>query len=175
VELATAILFAGFSVTLEGKPLILLKYLFLISLLVAISFIDLEHYLIPNEMIITGLIGGIGFNLAAGDLNLLQVLVGTLIPPLLFLLLALASRGGMGMGDVKLGAVLGLFLGWPRVMEALFLGCLLAGAVALGLLITRRLGRKDPIPLGPFLATGTIVTLFWGPQLWNWYAAFFFR
>jgi len=60
-------------------------------------------------------------------------------------------------------------------MEALFLGCLLAGAVALGLLITRRLGRKDPIPLGPFLATGTIVTLFWGPQLWNWYAAFFFR
>src|SRR5437867_3783113 len=86
-----------------------------------------------------------------------------------FLAVILLSGGGMGGGDLKLGAMLGAFLGWKLVLVALFVGVVCGGALAIVLLASGRSGRKDPIPFGPFLAAGGAVALFWGDKIVAWY------
>jgi len=79
----------------------------------------------------------------------------------------------MGGGDMKLGAMLGAFLGWKLGLLALLLGVLTGGIVALCLLMLGRKGRKEAIPFGPFLALGGAITLLWGEPLLGWYLARF--
>jgi leader peptidase (prepilin peptidase)/N-methyltransferase len=75
----------------------------------------------------------------------------------------------MGGGDMKLGAMLGAFLGWKLGLLALLLGVLAGGAVAVVLLLLGRKGRKDAIPFGPYLALGGAVALLWGDRVLTWY------
>ena len=168
VELLTAITFAlvflQFGLTLE-----LLKYLFLSALLVAISFIDLEYFIIPNSLIIIGLVGGVILNIAAQDVGFVSALAGLLVTSGFLLLIALASKGGMGGGDIKLVAVTGLFLGWPLGPFGLILGAVIGGMIAVVLLLFRIKGRKDPLPFGPFIALGTFISILYGSQIINWY------
>lgn len=168
VEALTGALFAALYLRF-GLNLLLFKYLFLTFVLIVLSFIDLEHYLIPDRIIIFALTGGVIINLFTRDLTFLSVLPGMAAPAAFLLLLAVASRGGMGGGDIKLAAVIGLFLGWPLGLLAIFLGCLLGGLTGAVLLLTRIRGRKDAIPFGPFLACGAIVTILGGQQILNWY------
>jgi leader peptidase (prepilin peptidase)/N-methyltransferase len=91
----------------------------------------------------------------------------------LFLIIIVASRGGMGGGDMKLGAMLGAFLGWKLVLVASLLAVLAGGVVAIWLLAASRKGRKDPVPFGPFLALGGITSLFFGHELLAWYLGAF--
>ncbi|WP_242868875.1 prepilin peptidase [Desulfotomaculum copahuensis] len=168
VEALTGVLFAVLYMRF-GLNLLLFKYLFLTSVLIVLSFIDLEHYLIPDRIIIFALAGGVIINLFTRDLTFLSVLLGLAAPAAFLLLLAVASRGGMGGGDIKLAAVTGLFLGWPLGLLAVFLGCLLGGLVGAVLLLSRIKGRKDAIPFGPFLACGAITTILGGQQILNWY------
>lgn len=168
VELLTGGLFAGLYVHFGWQPL-LAKHLFLAGLLVAAAFIDLEHYIIPNRLILAGLAGGVALNLWTRDLTLFSAMLGTLVPAVFFLLLAMATRGGVGGGDIKLVAVIGLFLGWPWALLAVFLGALAGGVPALALLLTGRKKRKDPLPFGPFLALGTMAAVFAGEPLVSWY------
>ncbi len=86
-----------------------------------------------------------------------------------FLLIAVISRGGMGGGDIKLAAVMGHFLGWPVIAAAMFISFTLGGLVGLALLITGVRRRKDPVPFGPFMAVGGLIALFWGEALIRWY------
>jgi leader peptidase (prepilin peptidase)/N-methyltransferase len=86
-----------------------------------------------------------------------------------FLLIALVSRGGMGWGDVKLAALIGLATGFPLVFVAIIMAAILGGVVAVVLLITRRRGRREMIPFGPFLAVAAMVTLLWGNNILGWY------
>jgi len=79
----------------------------------------------------------------------------------------------MGGGDMKLGAMLGAFLGWPLGLLALFAGVLAGGIVALTLLALGRRGRKDAIPFGPFLALGGAISALWGEPLLAWYLSRF--
>ena len=99
----------------------------------------------------------------------LDTLIGILVGGGLFLAIILASGGGMGGGDMKLGAMMGAFLGWKLVLLAILLGVFAGGAVAIGLLVTGTKGRKDPVPFGPFLALGGVVSLLWGNALLAWY------
>ena len=99
----------------------------------------------------------------------LETALGILVGGGLFFVIILASRGGMGGGDMKLGAMMGAFLGWKLVLLAILLGVFAGGAVAIGLLATGTKGRKDPVPFGPFLALGTVVSLFWGKAILDWY------
>jgi leader peptidase (prepilin peptidase)/N-methyltransferase len=87
----------------------------------------------------------------------------------LLLIPALVFRGGMGFGDVKMAALIGLVTGFPGVFVALFVGIVLGGLVAIFLLLTRMKQRKDPIPFGPFLALATMATLLYGGQLLDHY------
>lgn len=168
VELLTGIIFVlvflQFGLTLE-----LLKYLFLSALLVAISFIDLEYFIIPNSLIIIGLVGGVILNIAAQDVELVSALIGILTTSGFLLLVALISRGGMGGGDIKLAAVTGLFLGWPLAPLGLFLGAFIGGIMAIFLLLLKIRGRKDPLPFGPFIALGALISILCGNQILYWY------
>ncbi|MDI6709701.1 MAG: prepilin peptidase [Thermoanaerobacterales bacterium] len=168
VELLTGVLFVSLYAQFGLQPL-LAKHLFLASLLVAVAFIDMEHYLIPNRVVLVGLAGGVPLNLWVRDLTFLSAVLGALVPAAFFFLLALATRGGVGGGDIKLAAVIGLFLGWPWGLLAVFLGALAGGILGLALLLTGRKKRKDPLPFGPFIALGAIVTVFAGEPLVCWY------
>ena len=87
----------------------------------------------------------------------------------LLLIPALVFRGGMGWGDVKMAGLIGLVVGFPLVFTALFITIIAGGLTAVALLLLRLKGRKEGIPFGPFLSLGVLVTLFWGPTLYDWY------
>jgi len=79
----------------------------------------------------------------------------------------------MGGGDMKLGAMLGAFLGWKVLLVAVFVAVILGGTLALALIASGRRGRKDPIPFGPFLAAGGAAGLFYGERVVRWYLGSF--
>ncbi len=143
-----------------------LNYWVFSALLIAASFIDLEHKIIPNEIIVAGIILGSVLTIKTVGLS---GLYGIFLGGGLLLGVAVASRGNMGGGDIKLAAVMGLFLGWKLLLVALFTGFLTGSFVGLTLLVTGVMGRKDPFPFGPFLALGSLISLLWGNKIIFWY------
>ena len=91
---------------------------------------------------------------------------------LLFLLIAIVSRGGMGWGDVKMAALIGTVTGY-MVLVALFLAVIFGGLVAVTLLLAKIRKRKEGVPFAPFLSLGAVVTLLWGADLLSWYLGLF--
>jgi leader peptidase (prepilin peptidase)/N-methyltransferase len=176
IELLTAVLFAGVGAR-YAHTWALPAYLLLTAALVAISAIDLELFIIPNRIVYpvgfasVALLGGA----AALDHNWSafgRSLLGGLAAFTFFFLLHVAVPRGMGFGDVRLSAVLGLYLGWlgwPEVFGGLFAGFLF-GAVLGTLLIATGLRKRDQhIPFGPFLAAGTMTFVLFGTQFVSWY------
>jgi leader peptidase (prepilin peptidase)/N-methyltransferase len=141
----------------------------LLSVLIAITGIDLEHQIIPDVISLPGIVAGFVANLASARVPWLDSVLGIVIGGGTFLVIILASGGGMGGGDMKLGALLGAFLGWKVVLLTIFIAVVLGGAIAVALIASGLRGRKDPIPFGPFLATGGAVSLFWGERMVRWY------
>jgi leader peptidase (prepilin peptidase) / N-methyltransferase len=172
VELVTGLLFvmAGWE---RGLSSDLVPALVLLAALVAITAIDLDHQLIPDVISLPGIAVGLVLSTITGRPGWLDSLLGALLGGGIFFLIIVASRGGMGGGDMKLGALLGAFLGWKLVLVAILIAVLAGGAVAIGLLTLRRKGRKDAVPFGPFLALGGAVSLFWGRPLLEWYLGVF--
>jgi leader peptidase (prepilin peptidase)/N-methyltransferase len=87
----------------------------------------------------------------------------------LLLLIAVLSRGGMGGGDVKFSFVLGIWLGWPDILLALFLSFVIGGVAGAWLLVTGSRGRKEMIPFGPFICVGALLALLYGREMLAWY------
>ena len=168
VELLTGLLFMVLYVHF-GLNLWLVKYLILTVLLIVISFIDLEHYLIPDQLILLMLGTGILLNFFTRELPIISILWGVLVPAGLLFLLATLSKDGMGGGDVKLAGAAGFFLGWPQSLLALFLASFLGSIFGLILLTFHLKKRKDPLPFAPFLSGGIILTVFFGQALLKWY------
>jgi leader peptidase (prepilin peptidase)/N-methyltransferase len=136
-----------------------LVVIFVISVLVVISRIDLEHRIIPNRIVVPAWIAVLLAQIAIYPGHWVQWVVASFGAGLFFLAIALAYPAGLGMGDVKLALLIGAALGWP-VLTALFLGTLSSGLVA-GVMLFKEgsSARKRAIPLGPFLAGGAIVVL----------------
>lgn len=134
---------------------------------VALGFIDVSEHRLPNRILypwgLTTVGVLLGVTLLTGDLSgLLRALAAALVWSGAFLAVRLAHPPSIGMGDVKLVAVLGLYtghLGWSTVLAAVVLAVLLGGIVAVGLLISRRAGRRSRIPFGPFLLLGAALAL----------------
>jgi leader peptidase (prepilin peptidase)/N-methyltransferase len=172
VEAVTAALFTGaglaFGPTLEGVVAAVL-----LAALVAITVIDLERQIIPDVISLPGIVAGVLANLATGRVPWVDSLLGILIGGGLFFVIILASGGGMGGGDMKLGAMLGAFLGWKVVLLSILFAVVGGGALAVILMVSGIRGRKDPIPFGPFLATGGAAGLFWGERMVRWYLSSF--
>jgi leader peptidase (prepilin peptidase)/N-methyltransferase len=90
-----------------------------------------------------------------------------------FLVIFLISRGKwLGFGDVKLVFLMGLFLGFPKILVALFFAYLIGAIIGIGLVLAKKKTLKSEVPFGPFLVTGTFIALFFGSQLINWYLGF---
>ena len=168
VEAATGALFALAFLVFGPTPDFLVAAVFLAAL-VAITGIDLAHQIIPDVITLPGILAGVVANLLISRVSWLESVAGIIVCGGIFLVIILASRGGMGGGDMKLGAMLGAFLGWKLGLLALMLGVLGGGAVALCLLILGRKGRKEAIPFGPFLALGGAITMLWGEAILSWY------
>jgi leader peptidase (prepilin peptidase)/N-methyltransferase len=166
VEAATALLVAAcvlrFGVTWEG-----LLAAFFCSVLVAISAIDVEHRIVPNRLVLPAFV-----IVLAGQTVLdpsVEWLLGALGAAGFLFVAALAYPRGMGMGDVKLALLLGAMLG-RLVMVGLMLGLLAALVPALVLALRHGAGaRKLAIPFAPFLALGSVVALFAGDAILDWY------
>lgn len=159
VELLTAVLFV-FIFLFTGLTNTLFSLLLLTSFLIVISFIDYKYFLIPNKMIIVGF--GLGFlaHLLFPTISWQNIVLGVLVGGGSLYLLAVLSKGGMGGGDIKLAALIGFYLGWQKVLQALFFGALVGSVFGLVMLLTHKITRKDPIPFGPFLSVGVFLTIF---------------
>ena len=167
LELAPPVLFALLAWRF-GWPDVLWQAAFY-AVLVVIFFIDLDHQIIPDRLVllllgITGLVLLSGRGPARGS-----ALLGGLLGFGLFLLLAVVSKGGMGGGDIKLVGVLGLWFGWQQLLLLMFLAFLGGGLVGGVLLLLKLKSRKDGIAFGPFLVLAAFFVSMWGQQLLAWY------
>ncbi len=175
VELATALIFALLSWYYGLSPALGIMA-FYACLFIIIFVIDLEQGLILNKVVYPGMV--VAFLLAlypwpwltqSIGMRVAYAALGGGIGFALFLLIALVSRGGMGWGDVKLAALIGLATGFPLVFLAIIMGAILGGIVAVALVIAKRRKRRETIPFGPFLALATMITLLWGNNILSWY------
>jgi len=149
------------------------------SIFVALLVIDLEHGILPNKIVYSGMIVACLLSIVVTVFPLVtgQELENSIIPALsratigggigflLLLIPALIYRGGMGWGDIKLAGMMGLVTGFPLILVAMFLAIVGGGIMAAILLALKRKGRKDAIPFGPFLAVAAMLTLLWGNEL----------
>jgi len=138
-------------------------------LLTVIFVIDLENQLVLDKVIYPGMALALAFSFFWPGLGVLSSLAGGALGLGVMALPFIIYRRGMGMGDVKLGALIGLMTGYPLVVVALLLSVITGGLVAASLLAFKIKKRKDPIPFAPFLATSAMITLLWGQAIWQWY------
>ena len=176
VELGCGALFVAVAVRF-GSSWDLPAYLVLAAALLAISLIDLEHFIVPDRITAPLTVAALALlGLAAvadgSGWRYGRTLLGGLAFFAFLLLLNLLYPRGMGMGDVKLSFSLGLYLGWlgwGQVFLGGFLAFLLGAVVGVALIATGVKGRKDFVPFGPFLALGTMITILWGSSILRWY------
>ena len=179
VELATAgiflFLYYRFGLTLE-----FLLALAFVSVLLPISVIDAQHYIIPNTLIVTGLTIGFGIVCVIAyqrsDIWYLLIrLIGAVAGGMALWLVAVIGsavmrKTAMGGGDIKLMALNGLFLGaWPELVMVIAFSALSGAIVGTTLIVSGIKSRESPIPYGPFLAGAAVVVLLWGDNLWHLY------
>ena len=126
---------------------------------------------IPNGIIFTGLIGGSIMKLVLGTSGLGGIFLGIFAGAFPMLAIYLLRPGGMGAGDVKLAAVMGGILGWQHVLLALFLSFFLGAFAGIFLVLLGQKGLKDPMPFGPFLAMGGMLSMTLGGWIIPWYSS----
>jgi leader peptidase (prepilin peptidase) / N-methyltransferase len=172
-ELAVGALYAATALVLWDDAAALALGLVFVTVLVAVTLTDLERRIIPNKILLAGAIAAVAIAAATDPDSLPERALAALAAGGLLLAAALAYPRGMGLGDVKLAATMGLFLG--REVGPAILVALLAGSLV-GLAMIARYGaaaRKRAIPFGPFLALGGIVGLLVGEELLDWYLGTF--
>jgi len=169
VEAVTALLFVAV-LAVEGVDADALPGLALVLVLVPTTLIDLEYRIIPNALMAVGAALGLALVAVTDPSHLAEHVIAAAAAGGFFFVVVLAYPGGMGVGDVKLAAVLGLYLG-ASVIPALVVA-LLAGTLVGVVIIAHKgakAGRKTAVPFGPFLALGGIVGLLAGPAMIDCY------
>jgi leader peptidase (prepilin peptidase)/N-methyltransferase len=157
-----------------GYTLSAAVYALLFSSLLVVTFIDFEHQIIPNEITLPGMVVGL---LAASTIlpaGFVSSIAGLFVGGGLFCLAALLSqwilkRDGMGVGDIKLIAMIGAFLGWRGMLLTIFLGALAGTLFGLFQILFMGRKREDTIPFGPFLALGAFISLLFQTDIILWY------
>jgi leader peptidase (prepilin peptidase) / N-methyltransferase len=173
IEVGTGVLFAVTALVFRGDPAQLLLGLVFVATLAAITLTDFELRLIPNRVLIVSAVAGVALAAGLDPSSLPERAVAALAAGGLLFAVALAYPGGMGMGDVKLAAVMGLYLG-RAVAPALLIGFAAGSLFGLALIVRHGAGaRKQAVPFGPFLALGGVVGLLAGEQIVTWYLTTF--
>ena len=162
--------------------------LFIASSLIVIFAYDIKHYIIPDKVIYPAIAVALGFNLfndviinnnfqfpifnfqSILNSQFLNFLFSAILAGGFFYAIVVITKGrGMGGGDVKLGFLMGLILGWPLVLIALFLSFIIGSVVGIFLILVGNKKMKSMIPFGPFLVLGTFIALFFGKGIVEWY------
>jgi len=170
IELVTGILFLGAYLAFGLTLLLPVRILFACAMVVLFA-IDLEHQILPNEITLPGIVIGFVCSLLLGYPGWLSSLIGLLVGGLFPFLIAEAylrirGREGMGMGDFKMLAMVGAFLGWPLVGITLIVACVLGVVIGGGALLVTRRGMATRIPFGTFIAVAALLCAYFeGPVL----------
>lgn len=176
VELLTAVVFVALTVAI-GPAWELPAYLYLGAVGVALAVIDIDTQKLPNVLTLPSYPVALVLLLiptvadGAWDSYIRAIFGGLALCAFYFCLWFIYPRG-MGLGDVKLAGVLGMYLGWlgwSYVLVGGFLGFVLGTLVSIPLIMFRKAGRKTKIPFGPFMLAGTLLAILWGGQMWDWY------
>lgn len=164
-------------------------YCLFASWLVALALIDWDTKTLPNPLTQSGLVVGLVFQAILGVsltshwsgaiAQLMVGIAGAVVGLWLLDLIALVGsmafgQTAMGAGDAKLAAMMGAWLGWQGLLLAGFLACFVGAVVGGGAIALGWLGRREPMPFGPFLALGALITVLWGTTLWTTYQQIFF-
>ena len=191
VEAGTGVFFAavawwllatlGLELPFAAFVLASLAYLYLAAISVALALIDLDTHKLPNLIVLPAYVIGLvllgASSILAGDLGaLLRAVIGMAAMFVGYLVMVLVYPAGMGLGDVKLAGVLGLFLGWlgwGALLVGAFGAFLLGGIFAVALLLLRRANRKSGIPFGPWMLIGGWIGAVVGERIWQAYLALF--
>jgi len=177
VEILTGVLFV-MSVRWFGlQPFVIAIWVFL-AVLVVITFIDLDHQIIPDVISLPGILlaflGSFFIPWVSPWESLLGILAGG---GSLFVIAwgyeLLSKKEGMGGGDIKLLAMIGAFLGWKSILPIVLFASLAGTAIGVPLMLMRRKGMQYALPFGPFLACGAVVYIFWGGTIIRWYFSLF--
>jgi len=180
VELLTGILFV-LVYSVYGFNVITLVYFLLVSLLVIITFIDLDHYIIPDELIIFGSSGALIFNILGQGISLKDSLLGGLICGggmliLIYLIELIKKKEVMGGGDIKLFGMVGLFLGLKLGLLTILLSVYVGAVYGVGSIIYSKIRKKEfnsMIPYGPFISVGALISILYGTSIIDWYIGLF--
>lgn len=173
VELLNGLITLGLMLNFGPGPGFLVLFVFC-SALVTITFIDIDHQIIPDEISLPGIVIGFLCSLVLPYPGWLSSLLGILLGGGSLLLVAygyhfLTGKDGMGGGDIKLLAMMGAFLGWKAVPFIIFSSSLVGSVVGISLMYLYRKDSKLAIPFGPYLAAGALLYIFYGEQLIHWY------
>ena len=176
VELITALLFVLVVWLTPPGPLMVSRLLF-VCILIALFGIDLEHQILPNAITLPGIVAGVLLSFIAPP-GWRDALLGVLLGAGILYAVAGAyylwrRQEGLGMGDVKMLAMIGAFLGWKAVLVTMALSSFSGAAIGLTMIAAQRGGMKLALPFGTFLAIGALVAMFVGEPLVTWYAGFF--
>jgi leader peptidase (prepilin peptidase)/N-methyltransferase len=160
-----------------GFSWLLLSRLVLACGLIVLFMIDLRHHILPNTITLPGIVIGFGFSLLT-EPGWMSSLIGLLAGGGLLLAIAegyyrVRHEHGLGMGDVKMLAMLGAFLGWKLMLLTLVLSSLVGSVVGLGLIVTGRGSMKYALPFGTFLAAAAMLAIFVGDPIIAWYFHFY--
>jgi leader peptidase (prepilin peptidase) / N-methyltransferase len=176
VELVTAAVFVSGYLIYGWTPLLAVRLAFACAMIV-LFVIDLQHQILPNIITVPGIVIGfvLSFLMAPGWLSsLLGIVLGGGV---LFAIMELYARArgfeGLGMGDVKMLAMIGAVLGWPLMLLTLVLASFAGSIVGIGMMATRRGGMQTALPFGTFLAVGAVVAAVSGEAMLAWYLRFY--
>ncbi len=176
VEVITALVFVGYYLWYDWTPLLAVRIVFGCAM-IALFVIDLRHRILPNVITLPGILAGLGASVFLPP-GWLSALIGALVGGGVLLALAegyylLRRQEGLGMGDVKMLAMIGAFLGWPLMLMTLLFASFAGSAIGIGVIAAGRGTMKAALPFGTFLAVGALVASLVGDQLLAWYLSFY--
>lgn len=177
VEALTGVLFV-MVLSSFGLSWATLVYWLFVAALVTLTFIDLDHQIIPDVISLTGIPVGFLCSFCIPWLSWSDSLLGVLVGggslfAVAWLYEFLAKREGMGGGDIKLLAMIGAFLGWKAVFPVIFFASLAGTLIGVPLMLIKGKNSQLALPFGPFLAAAAVVYLFWGGEIVGWYLSFY--
>ena len=177
VEALTAviyfIIYNYYGVTIET-----LLLLVVFSVIIILTFIDMDFQILPNNLLIIGLIPVVIFVYLQYSESIINHLIGGIMLFAIFLLIGYLGKlaykvDSMGMGDVKYATVIGLFLGWKLGIVVFIVSFFSAAILIVIISLGRKIDRKQRLAFGPFLSLGCLIAFFWGTEIINWYMAFY--
>ena len=157
-------------------------YLFMVSFLIIIFIFDLKNFIILDKVLYSALAFSLIYRLAIPMINnqlsttnyqlsAVNYLLSALGASAFFFLIYFISKGKwLGFGDVKLAILLGLLLGWPKILLGIFLSFIIGGIIGTGLILFSKKTLKSEVPFAPFLIIGTLIAFLWGGPIISWYS-----